>query len=111
MAKWYGKVGYVINEEVEPGVWVEKPIERNYYGDTLSNMARWSSANQVNDNLTLANKVSIIADSFALQHYSSIKYVEFMGALWSVSSIESQPPRLILTVGGSYAKGQTSKVT
>lgn len=111
MAKWYGKVGYVINEEVEPGVWVEKPIERNYYGDTLSNTARWSSANQVNDNLTLAIKVSIMADPFALQHYSSIKYVEFMGSLWSVSSIESQPPRLILTVGGSYAKGQTSRVT
>lgn len=111
MAKWYGKVGYIINEEVEPGVWVEKPIELPYYGDTLSDMAKWSPSGQVNDNLTVANKVSIVADPFAIQHFSSIKYVEFMGAMWSVSVIEPQFPRLILTVGGAYAKDQTSRVT
>ena len=111
MAKWYGKVGYIINEEKEPGVWVEKPTELPYYGDTMSDMAKWSSSGQVNDNLTIASKVSIVADPFAVQHFSSIKYVEIMGTMWSVSLVEPQFPRLILTVGGLYAKDQTSRVT
>lgn len=110
MAKWYGKVGYIISEEVEPGVWVEKPTEREYFGDTLSDMAKWSSSSQVNDNLTVASKVSIVADPFAIQHFSSIKYVELMGTRWSVSVIEPLFPRLILTVGGVY-NGDTPETT
>lgn len=110
MAKWYGKVGYIIQEEVEPGVWIPTPTERSYYGDLLSGMSKWSSANKVNDDLNVANKVSIMADPFANQHFSHIKYVEFMGALWNVTTIEPQPPRLILTVGGVY-NGQTPTTT
>lgn len=111
MEKWYGKVGYVTNKEVEPGVWVEESTERKYYGDTLSNMAKWSSSGQVNDDLNMSKKVSIMADPYAIQHFSSIKYVEIMGTMWNVTDIEPQFPRLILTVGGLYAKGQTSRTT
>jgi hypothetical protein len=111
MAKWYGKVGYIVNEEVEPGLWVEKPTEKEYFGDTLSDMAKWSSSGRVNDNLNISSKVSIVADPFAFQNFSHIKYVEIMGKMWSVSMIEPQFPRLILTVGGLYAKDQTSRVT
>lgn len=102
MAKWYGKVGYVINEEVKPGVYLDIPKERNYYGDLLSGMSKWSPSGQVNDNLNVSSKISIMSDPFAIQHFSSIKYAEFMGALWNVTSVEPQPPRLILTVGGVY---------
>ena len=31
-----------------------------------------------------------------------MRYVEFMGAKWKISSVEVQYPRLILTVGGVY---------
>lgn len=110
MAKWYGKVGYVKHEEVEPGVWDSIVTERPYFGDLLSNMSKWSSSNKVNDDLNVANKISIVADPFAYQNFSTIKYVEFMGSLWEVSSVEPQHPRLILTVGGVY-NGQTPKVT
>ena len=110
MAKWYGKVGYIINEEVEPGVWVETPTELPYFGDTVSDMAKRSSSNQVNSNLTIASKVSIVADPFAIKHFSSIKYVEIMGTMWSVSIVEPQFPRLILTVGGVY-NGNTPGTT
>lgn len=109
MAKWYGKVGYVITEEVEPGVHSSTPSARNYYGDLLNVMSRWSANNQVNDNLNVSNKISIVADPFAIQNFSSIKYVEFMGALWNVTSVEPQLPRLILTVGGVY-NGPTPNV-
>ena len=35
MAKWYGKVGYIITTESEtsPGVWIPEPVEKYYQGD------------------------------------------------------------------------------
>ena len=103
MAKWYGRVGYVKTVETEPGIWEPEVKERPYYGDLLKNVSKWATnTNSVNDNLNIANQISIVADPYAYQHFSSIKYVEFMGAMWDVTSVEPQYPRLILTVGGVY---------
>lgn len=106
MRKWYGKVGYITQEEIEPGVYLPTPKERTYYGDILSNTSKWSQTAKVNDDLDVSVKISIMADQFAFQHCSTIKYVEYMGALWEVSSISPEPPRLVLQVGGVY-NGQT----
>ena len=102
MAKWHGKVGYVIQKETVPGVWSTTPVERPYFGDILKNISKWSTSGNVNDNLNVANQISIVADPFAYENFTNIRYVEFMGAMWSVTSIEPQYPRLILTVGGVY---------
>lgn len=103
MAKWYGKVGYVESKEIQPGIWDYEVTERSYPGDLLSDTSRWSNSDKVNDDLTLSNRISFVADPFAYQKYSSIKYVEYMGAVWEVSAIDaSQYPRLILTMGGVY---------
>ena len=103
MAKWYGRVGYVTTVETEPGIWEPEVTERQYYGDLLRNVSKWTAnANSVNDNLNVANQISIVVDPYAYQHFSSIKYVEFMDAMWDVTSVEAQQPRLILTVGGVY---------
>lgn len=102
MAKWYGKVGYVTTVETDPGIYEQKVTERPYSGDLLRNISKWVPSDSVNDNLDISNQISIVADPFAYQNFSSIKYVEFMNAVWEVSSIEVQYPRLILTVGGVY---------
>lgn len=102
MAKWYGKVGYMTTENTRPGVWEPKVVERPYSGDVLSNMVKRSETNKVNDDLNVANRISIVADPFAYENFSALKYVEFMGALWEVSTAEVQYPRIILTVGGVY---------
>lgn len=107
MARWHGRVGYITTVETEPGIWEAKPVERTYSGDILSTSSRWSSSNQVNDNLNVSNRISILADSFAYQNFSKIKYVEFMDELWCVTNTEVQHPRLILTVGGVYNDKQT----
>lgn len=102
MAKWYGKVGYAISTEVKPGVWVPKPVERSYFGDQIKNIAKWSPSGDVIDDLNVANQISIVADPFAYENFHSIKYIEFMGAMWKVTSIEPRHPRLILSIGGLY---------
>ncbi len=102
MAKWFGKVGYAITEETDPGIWEETIIEKNYYGDITSDRRNRQNSGEVNDNISLSNVISIVADPFAYQNCSHMAYVEIMGTKWKVSNIDVQYPRLILTVGGVY---------
>ena len=83
MNKFYGIVGYAETVETEsPGVWVEKITERNYYGDVIRNTRRWETASgQLNDNLNVNNSISIVADGYAYDHFSEIRYVQWAGEL------------------------------
>lgn len=102
MAKFYGAIGYAVTEETKPGVWKERITERMYFGDLTRNTRKLQSTDQLNDDINVANEVSIVADPFANENFHSMKYVEFMGAKWKITSVEVQYPRLILTVGGVY---------
>lgn len=102
MAKFFGAIGYAVTEETKPGVWKEQITERMYFGDLTRNTRKLQSTDQLNDNINVANEVSIVADPFANENFYSMKYVEFMGAKWKITSVEVQYPRLILTVGGVY---------
>lgn len=102
MNKFYGKIGYAISEETVPGVWVERIVERSYYGDVIRNIRRLQNSENLNDDINVSNEISIVADAFANQNFHSMRYVEYMGTKWKVSSIEVKYPRLILSIGGVY---------
>ena len=102
MAKFYGVVGYGETVETAPGVWEEVITERNYYGDVIKNTRRWDKGDGLNDNLTVSNSISIVADAYAYEHFFAIRYVQWMGTLWKVTNVEVQRPRLIFTIGGVY---------
>lgn len=102
MNKFYGKIGYAITKETTPGVWVEQIVERSYYGDVIRNIRRLQSSENLNDDINVSNEISIVADAFANQNFHSMRYVEYMGTKWKVSSIEVKYPRLILSMGGVY---------
>ena len=102
MAKYYGKIGFEASVETIPGVWVEQITERTYYGDLIRNTRRLQSSGNVNDNVIISNEISIVADPFAYENFHSIRYAEFMGAKWKVSSVDVQRPRLTLTLGEVY---------
>lgn len=102
MAKWFGKVGYAVTEETEPGIWEETITEREYYGDVISNRFKHQNSGDVNDDKNISQIISIVADPFAYQHCSEIIYVEYMGSKWKASDIEPMFPRLQLTIGGVY---------
>lgn len=103
MAKWYGTIGYADMVETAPGVHKESIITRNYSGDVIRNSSRWSaSSDSTNDDLNINNQISILADPFAYQNFHSMKYIEFMGTRWKITSVEVQYPRLILSMGGVY---------
>ena len=102
MAKWFGKVGYAVTEETEPGIWEETITDREYYGDVISNRFKRQNSSDVNDDINISQIISIVADPFAYQHCSEIIYVEHMGSKWRVSDVEPMFPRLQLTIGGVY---------
>lgn len=106
MAKFYGPIGYAETVEVNPGVYIDRIVERNYYGELVRNSSRWTASSEsVNDNLNISNQVSIISDPYAVNNFHSMKYVEFMGTKWKITNVEVQYPRLLLTVGGVYTDG------
>ena len=102
MAKFFGKIGFAVTEETVPGVWREQVIEREYFGDVLRNTRRWQTGEYLNDDLTISNQISIVADPYANNHFHSIRYIEWMGTKWKVDNIEVQYPRLIMDIGGEY---------
>lgn len=107
MSKWFGKIGYAVTGETDPGVWEDTIIEKNYYGDLISDKRKRQSSGNVNDNINLANVISIIADPFARENCSHMAYAEIMGAKWKITEVEVRYPKLILTIGGVY-NGNTS---
>lgn len=102
MARWSGHIGFIVMRETKPGVWKEVATERKYYGDLNRNTRRLQSSGNVNDNVTISNEISIVADPFAYENFHSIRYAEFMGTKWKVSSVDVQYPRLILSLGEVY---------
>jgi hypothetical protein len=64
--------------------------------------SQWQAGENLNDNMNINNRISILADPFAYQNFHTIKYINWMGAKWKVGSVEVQSPRLILAIGGVY---------
>lgn len=105
MSKYYGRVGYVKQVESQiPGVVKEKVVIKRYRGDIFDINKRWqSSENGTNDNLTISNQISIVPrDTYAWKNWTLIRFVEYMGVFWEVSSIKLERPRIILTIGEIY---------
>lgn len=104
MAKFYGKVYYgeSVEREGYPGNWTTKLVDRSYFGDVTKVLRRMETSDKVNDDITINNTISIVADAYAMEHFSAIRCVEYMGVKWRISTVEVQPPRLILNLGGVY---------
>lgn len=102
MAKFYGIIGYAKPVNSNHGVWIDEITERECYGDVYRNTRRLEQSGTLNDNINIANEISIIADPYARENFHAMKYVVFMGTKWKITNVEVQYPRLILTLGGLY---------
>lgn len=103
MAKWAGVIGFADEtKETAPSVYKEEFIERKYYGDVVKNNRRLVTADKVNDDISVQNQLSIVADPYAMNHFYSMKYATFCGAKWKVTDVQVEHPRLTLTLGGLW---------
>ena len=103
MPRFYGAVGYITEVETAVDVIENKPVERMYKGDLIRNTRGLSNGSDINDNVTISNQISILADPYANNHIHDMRYVKWRGTAWKVNDVDaSQPPRLILSLGGVY---------
>lgn len=103
MPKYHGAIGFGVQREIAQDVWDEVIEERTYYGDLTRNSSRNENNAKLNDDVVITNTFSIVADPFAYQNYSNIKYIMYMGVKWKVTSVDaSTPPRIVISAGGVY---------
>lgn len=102
MARFYGKVGYVVDKVTGVDIVEQKPYEKYYKGELVKNRDKPVNGMSTADDVTLSNQISIVADPYALSHFFAIRYVKWMGSPWTVTEVEVAYPRLILTMGGMY---------
>lgn len=104
MPKYYDIIGFgTTTEDPEgSGIWKETITKKRYSGDVLNSTKRITIGDTINPELNVSNRISIVANQYAMQNFHSIRYATYQGARWTVTSVEVLPPRLILSLGGLY---------
>lgn len=106
MAKYCGKIGYVISEPDpdRPDIYVERVVERTYRGDIERIISNSQSSENLVGDFKLNMEATVVADAFAFENFAFIKYATYMNSKWEVSSVQVRYPRLILDFGGVYSE-------
>lgn len=105
MARYSGKIGFIEIEEVSKGVYEEVVTDRPYFGDVIRDIHKQTIGDSINSDLRVNNSISIVADMYAEENFMRIAYVWWVGNRWTVTSVQIERPRLILTVGELYNAG------
>lgn len=107
--RYCGLIGYFVEDEISPGVWVKHYVWRKYYGDILNiNLTVQANSESINDKIRIKHEISIVADPYASNNYEKIVCAEFKanksndGPLWKVESVRFQLPRLILSLSNEF---------
>lgn len=102
MPRFHGRVGFGTQAETAPGVHSDVITEHSFYGEVIQNRRGLRQGENLNQDLTVGNSISIVANAYAREHFFAIRYVEWAGVLWTVVDVEVQSPRLVLRLGEVY---------
>lgn len=104
MTRFFDVIGYgeSLEDPTGSGIWVEQITEYPYFGDVTRIARRLDDGESLNSNISVGNSISVVADQYANENFLNIKYVRWAGTRWTVSRVEVQSPRLILTLGEVY---------
>lgn len=105
--KFSGRVGFWQEDvEVRPDVYKPQIIERPYIGDVLRDNRRFQNNNTQNEEFSINNQISILADLYMVNNWPSIRYVVWNNAKVAVKSVNVGFPRITLELGGEW-NGET----
>jgi hypothetical protein len=102
--KYHGKIGYGETVESPPnsGIWIEHIVEKAKYGDVTRNTRTNSEGQHLNNDLTVGNSISIVADDYDNVNVGNIRYITYMGKRWTVINFTVERPRIVLMLGKVY---------
>lgn len=101
--KFYDAVGYAESVENEvTGITEDVITERKLFGEVLRDTRNLVEGDKVNNDRTIGNRFSVVANTYARENFESIRYVKWRGRRYLLVNVEYLPPRLILTPGGVY---------
>lgn len=101
MTRFFGRIGYVKSVR-SGGVSEYVATEREYYGNELRSVRYFTDETSVLGEVTQQTRISVLADAYALENYQDIRYLIKAGVVWTVSTVELDRPRLILTLSDKY---------
>jgi len=103
MGRFSGMVGYAMEPvETSPDVFKEEYQEHKMTGSVLKTYSNTIEGDTRYDDITLANQISLVGGEFAFKNYSRIRYIQYLGQKWKVTSVDVQRPRLVVTLGGPW---------
>lgn len=108
MAKFVGVIGLIQTVEESPGYFKPTPREISCKGDLLkNNTKRENNSDSTNDNISISNRISIVANPYSKEHIFEMTYLKFklpkLGGTWKITNAEVEDSRIILTLGGVYS--------
>ena len=105
--KFYGNIGFAEIVETSRGIHEEVITDKKYAGDVLRLSRRRESGEHIIDGLRINTQISILCDPWFQDHFSQIRYVEYLGNKWVVETVEPNYPSILLTLGGLYNENET----
>ena len=103
MAKVRTKIGFSTIVETSPGVFLPgDPVEKTYSCLVLRMTNAPQTTENLNDDLRMSARLSIVADKYLNTNVGNMKYAVYLGSKWKITKIEVKYPRLLLTLGGLY---------
>lgn len=101
--RYCGKIGYVVTvDDDTTGIPISSTVEKVAKGDVLTNHLRVTDGVNINPDITISNRLSIVSEPFLLNNFQNIRYATWRGTKWAVESVEIALPRVILSLGGVY---------
>jgi hypothetical protein len=100
--RFHGEVGFGETVETSPGVYSDVIVAHEYYGDVTRAARKLAEGEDLNQDLSLVNSISIVANAYASEHFFEVRYVLWNGVYWTVTDVEIQRPRLLLRLGEVY---------
>lgn len=101
--RYCGKIGYVVTvDDDTTGICESSTVEKVAKGDVLTNHLRVTDGVNINPDITITNRLSIVSEPFLLNNFQNIRYATWRGTKWAVESVEIALPRVILSLGGVY---------
>lgn len=101
--RYCGMIGYVVTvDDDTTGICESSTVEKVAKGDVLTNHLRVTDGVNINPDITISNRLSIVSEPFLLNNFQNIRYATWRGTKWAVESVEIALPRVILSLGGVY---------